>query len=73
MNAYWILELSKPASKEEYTNAGYRYSNCRCAPLDNNRHYPLYERYCHSCGAHMIEKPVIEIERYNCEAVYKWE
>lgn len=73
MNAHWILQLRKPEGEEEFTNASYRCSNCRSAPIDTNKHYPLYERYCHGCGAHMIEEPVIEVEKYNYEAVYKWE
>lgn len=73
MNAHWILQLRKPEGEEEFTNASYHCSNCYGVPMDTNRHYPLNERYCHRCGAHMIEEPVIEVEKYNYEAVYKWE
>ena len=73
MNAHWILLLRKPISKEEYNGAWYRCSNCNCAPLDCNKDYPIYESYCHCCGAHMIEEPVVKIEEYNDSTAYNWE
>ena len=73
MNAHWILRLRKYEGVDEFISASYRCSNCHCTPIDTNKHYPLYERYCHECGAHMIEEPVVEIEKYNNEAIYKWE
>lgn len=73
MNAHWILQLRKYEGEEEFSSASYRCSNCRSVPIDTNKRYPLYERYCHGCGAHMIEEPVIEIEKYNNDAIYKWE
>lgn len=65
MNAHWILILNKPASKEEYSGGGYRCSNCRRTPLNHTEDYPIHERYCHNCGAHMIEEPIIRVEEYD--------
>lgn len=73
MNAHWILRLRKYEGVDEFISASYRCSNCHSAPIDTSKHYPLYERYCHECGAHMIEEPIIEIENYNNKAVYYWE
>lgn len=74
MNAHWILQLRKYEGEEEFSGAGYRCSNCRSVPIDTNKYYPLYERYCHGCGAHMIEEPVVKIEEYNYDDnEFKWE
>lgn len=73
MNAHWILQLRKPEGEEEFTNAGYHCSNCYGVPMDTNRHYPLYEHYCHRCGAHMIEEPVIKVEGYKYDDSFGWE
>lgn len=73
MNAHWILQLRKPEGEKEFISASFRCSNCRCVPMDTNRHYPLYEHYCHGCGAHMVENPTIEISEYNNDKIYKWE
>ena len=74
MNAHWILQLHKPINKEEYTYSFINCSNCNYTPLDSNKYYPIRERYCHNCGAYMIEEPIVEVEEYNDdEAIYKWE
>ena len=62
--AHWILQLRRPEGEEEFTNASFHCSNCYGVPIGTNKHYPLYEHYCHKCGAHMIEEPTIKIEEY---------
>jgi hypothetical protein len=54
MNAHWILQLRRPKGEEDFTNASFHCSNCYCIPIDTTyRCYPLYEHYCHKCGAKM--------------------
>lgn len=60
ITAHWILTLTK-VKDNRYCGGRFYCSNCEHFSFDS-KYFPPQECYCHSCGAHMIEEPVIEIE-----------
>lgn len=73
MNAHWILSLNKNIKEiRPFSSAWYCCSNCNCVPIDNTEIFPILENYCHKCGAHMIEAPIIKINEYEDEGIFNW-
>ena len=69
--AHWIYVLNT-ASDGSFYGGKYRCSHCEAVCLGKYSDYPSRERFCHDCGAHMIETPVMEIEEYKGDE-YSWE
>lgn len=69
--AHWIYILNTTSDGNFYGGV-YRCSNCKSNCLGKCYEYPTHERYCHNCGSHMIEKPIMEINEYYGEK-YTWE
>ena len=71
ITAHWIYDLHTAADGSWYGGT-FRCSNCKTTSLERSSAFPSTEKFCHNCGAHMIETPVMEIEEYKGDK-YTWE
>ena len=68
--AHWIYDLYTDADGSWHGGI-FHCSNCKTMAF-NGHIFPSSEKFCHYCGAHMIETPVMEIEEYKGDE-YTWE
>ena len=55
ITAHWVYRIYKDENGIYQGRPGWRCSHCETASLEKG--FPALEQFCHSCGAHMIEKP----------------
>lgn len=68
--AHWIYNLHTEKDGSIFGGI-FHCSNCKSIAFDGHI-FPSAEKFCHHCGAHMIETPVMEIEEYKGDK-YTWE
>jgi len=71
ITAHWIYDLYTDAN-DSWHGGIFHCSNCKTMSFNGSSAFPSAEKFCHHCGAHMIETPVLEIEEYKGDK-YTWE
>lgn len=71
ITAHWTCVLRTTIDGRFY-GGEFHCSHCGTRALNKYNYYPDNECYCHNCGSHMIETPVMEIKEPE-KAEYSWE
>jgi len=72
MTGHWIFTV-RHYSNGMYMGEHWKCSECECAPLENCKYFPSYERFCHNCGAEMVNEPTFVIKEITDQIKYTWE